>query len=326
MKNSFLLLVAVLLVGFLCAYMFLYQVNYDEVAVLATFEKATPDSIKREPGLYPCWPRPIQRVYTYSTRVQVFDSELEQMLTADQNTFIIRSMVAWKIVDPLLFFTSLQNTEEARKRLDGPIKSQVRTALAQYRLDQFVNTDPAKQIVSVGFGDDGSSNAVPEHVTAWEAVQRTVLAGLKGQLSQYGIKVVQVGLRRMVLPGDITTNVAAAMRSNRERLAAGARAQGESIAREIESSADRAKDNILAFANRRAQDIRAQGLKEAAKYYEVFNQAPELAIALRMIDAAKKIFAHNTTFILELKALGAEELNGGVSPTTRPAPVDATNQ
>jgi modulator of FtsH protease HflC len=288
MVKRFSILVAVLVGAFLLAYMFLFQVRYDEAAVVTTFNR--PTSIKKDAGAYPCWPWPIQRVKTYSTLLQVLESETEQINTGDHSSIVVRYYVAWRIDEPLLFYNSMRDVDRAQEFLRGPLKEEFIGQLGRYRFDQLVNVDAAQGKL--------------------KDIEDAVLANLQARLAdlKYGIRVEQVGIRRLLLPEANTQEVFEAMRKTRERMAAEIKASGEAQARAIEANADAARQRILAFADGRRQAIIAQGLTEAAKYYEKFRADETLAIALKRIETLKKIMAHNATIVVESRQLGAEPI------------------
>jgi membrane protease subunit HflC len=122
--------------------------------------------------------------------------------------------------------------------------------------------------------------------------------------SGYGLKVESVGIYKIVLPEATTEKIFETMIKTRERLAENALQEGQAQASAIRSEATSARDRILAFAERRAQTIRSQGDREAAKEYESFAKNEDFAIFLRKVEALKKMLDHNTTFVLSADSLG----------------------
>lgn len=290
MKKLITIIVAAILAFVFIAYMVTFQVRYDQVVVLTTFDSATPPdstegnsgSVYREPGIYFKWPAPIQSAQNYSKKLQLFEDELEEMQTADGYAIIVRLYLVWKIEDPLAFFRSLKNEEAARKQL-LPLLSELTGVISAYRFDELVNTDPAKLKLA--------------------EIEEKAAEQLRSQLARiqpgYGISIEQVGIVRLLLPEQTTEAVFARMRETRERLAQKARSEGEAQARGITSEAESAKQRILAFAKRRAEAIRAQGRNEAASYYTAFDEDPQFAIFLEQIDVMKRMLPHNATFIVD---------------------------
>ena len=120
----------------------------------------------------------------------------------------------------------------------------------------------------------------------------------------YGITIESVGIHKVVLPESTTEKVFETMIAAREQLAENALQEGQAQASAIRSEAASARERILAFAERKAQEIRSLGDREAAQQYANFAQDEEFAIFLRKIEALRKMLDHNTTFVLSADSLG----------------------
>lgn len=285
MKNSFVILVGLLLVALLLSHMFFYQVRYDQVAVRTTFDKADESSIQESPGLKWRWPWPVNKVALYSKRLQILEDKIEELQTADGKSVIVRTYLTWRISDPLNFYVTLKDPAEAARQLSSRLR-EVRGLISNYRFDELVNTDRSK--LKLG------------------AIEQEAAHMLDTALAQagYGIKVESVGIHKIILPESTTEKVFETMIASRERLAENALQEGQAQASAIRSEATSARERILAFAERRAQAIRSQGDREAAVQYSSFSKNEEFAIFLRKIEALKKMLDHNTTFVLSADSLG----------------------
>ena len=297
MKNQLALLIGILIVLVLLVYMFAFTVRYDEVAVVTTFDRASmpkydeqtkamidSGSLKLKPGLKGRLPWPIQKVHKYTTRIQLLEDQLEEQQTADGYAVVIRMYLAWKIDNPLAFFIKLKDVEEAERQLI-PLMRDIRGIISQFRFDQLVNTDESRLMLG--------------------KIEKEAKGQLQHRIDSqgYGIRIEQVGLRRLMLPEGVTQQVFDQMKATRQRMAAGARASGEAEASRLKSEADTAKKIILAFAERRAQAIRAEGAEEAAKAYQAFAVNEPFAVFLRKIEMLEKTLGHNSTFVLDAKTI-----------------------
>jgi membrane protease subunit HflC len=284
-KNSFIILVGAILVGLLLSNMFLYQVRYDQVAVRTTFDRADESSVQETPGLRWRWPWPVNKVAVYSKRLEVLEDKIEELQTADGKSVIVRTYLTWRIAQPLDFYVTLKDPAEASRQLSSRLR-EVRGLISTYDFDELVNVDRGKLKL-----DEIEQRATQ---TLDEALRQ---AG-------YGIKVESVGIHKIILPESTTQKVFETMIAARERLAENALQEGQAQASAIRSEATSARDRILAFAERRAQTIRSQGDREAAKEYESFAKNEDFAIFLRKVEALKKMLDHNTTFVLSADSLG----------------------
>ena len=307
MKNSFVLLVGLAIVGVLLAHMFLYQVRYDQVAVRTTFDKADASSIQDTPGLKWRWPWPVHKVTLYPRRLQLLEDKIEELQTADGKSVIVRTYLTWRIVDPLKFYVTLKDPAEAARQLSSRLR-EVRGLISNHRFDELVNLDRSKL-----------------KLAAIEADAATMLDAALEQAG-YGIRVESVGIHKIILPESTTAKVFETMIASRERLAENALQEGQAQASAIRSEASSARERILAFAERRAQAIRAQGDREASGQYQSFAKNEEFAIFLRKVDALKKMLDHNTTFVLSADSLGILDWfnkdPGQARPATPPATVN----
>lgn len=309
MKKSFTILVGTLIGLAMLAYMFCYQVRYDQVAVRTTFDKADEASVQSTPGLKWRLPWPIHKVTHYSKRLQLLEDKVEELQTADGKSVIVRTYLTWRIDNPLDFYVTLKDPAEASRQLSSRLR-EIRGIISRYRLDELVNLDREK--LRLGEIEDEA--------------KKTLEASLAE--SGYGLKVESVGIYKIVLPEATTGKIFETMIKTRERLAENALQEGQAQASAIRSEATSARDRILAFAERRAQAIRSQGDREASKEYESFAKNEDFAIFLRKVEALKKMLDHNTTFVLSADSLGildwfnrdpGQAAAGGAAPA-RPAP------
>jgi len=301
MKNKLIFLLALIVAAFLVAYMFTFQVRYDEVAVLTTWDKAVEPhrdaqgnidpsnagSLVLKPGIYFKAPTPIQKVRHFSKKIQLLENQLSEFQTSDGQTIIVKLYLAWRIDDPYAFFRTMETVDRAKKEQLGPMLSELNAVISTYRFDQLVNIDPNKVLL--------------------EEIEQKSLDQLRKKLGAinpgYGIKAEQVGIRRIILPESTTEKVFESMAKTRELLAQQARSEGESQAKSITSQAESAKRRILAFAERRAQAIRDEGNREAEQYFSAFREDEDFAIFQRQIEALQKMLEHNTTFVMDANKL-----------------------
>jgi membrane protease subunit HflC len=118
-------------------------------------------------------------------------------------------------------------------------------------------------------------------------------------LDQYGIRVVDVRIKRLNLPEQNKQSVFARMRAERERIAMQYRAEGEQQALTIRANADRQKEEIVSSAYKDAEKVRGEGDAEATRIYgQAYSKNPQFYKLLRTLDSYKKILDDKTTIIL----------------------------
>ncbi|MAE63889.1 MAG: hypothetical protein CMJ18_06410 [Phycisphaeraceae bacterium] len=277
MKNRLTWIIAVIVIAALAAYMFMFQVRYDEKAVLANFGKATDGSI-RQPRKWPYlrWPWPVHQVHRYPTKIQLLERQLTQVQTADNYSVIVATHLAWRIDDPLKFFRNVNTLADADSFLGSRV-ADVQGIISRYRFGELFNTDTDR--IKLGEIEDRSQKQLQEQLIA----------------DDFGITIERFGISRILLPESVTETVFEQMKERRQRLAENTRSSGVAEARKIRSQAASIKDQILAYANNYAEQIKARGNEESQKYYSIFARNESFAIYLRKLEALEKILKNYTT-------------------------------
>lgn len=307
MKTIFITFVAAVLLVLLGAYGCSYQLNYDEMAVHFRFQQeqtpatnpdgtlkrteanelADPGSVEDKPGVHFRWIWPIDEVFVYSTKLQVLTDEFRQMQTADGNSVVVRSYMTWRIENPFAFQLSLKNIDNAEDRLTALLQTEISGQIGRYNFNQLVTTGPEEP--------------------ALRTIEKDVLEAIQKELTQegstYGVVVEHVGLRRLVLPQQVTMKVFDRMKLSREAEAAKLRAAGEARGSAIRSEATSKAETIMRFAEERAEVIKSEGDVRAARAFAKFEGNEEFAIFLQQIEALKVILQNNTTFVLDAQSI-----------------------
>ena len=279
MKNLAITIFVLLVVIILGLYLFLFQVRETESALLMTFGEATAESEITEPGWYFKWPAPIQRVYKFDSRMRVFEAELGETPTKGVVPIIVNTYVVWRIAEPLEFFNSVKTVKKAEDLLRSQINDTQNNVIGQYNFSDFVNSDKSRIKI--------------------EEIQSRMLTDLSQAVrDDYGIEIKTLGIKQLKVSQDVSKDVFARMRTERNRKTEATIAEGNAEATKIKTDADSKKIELLAAAEARAKAIRGQGDAEAAKYYEMLEADRELAMFLRDVESLKKILAKRSTVVL----------------------------
>jgi len=282
MKNIAITIFIVLVVIVMGLYLVSFQVREIETALVTTFGKATSEDEITEPGWYFKWPAPIQRVYKFDFRKRVFEGDLIETTTKGAVPVIVNTYVVWKVAKPLQFFTAVGTIREAESKLRSQISDTQNRVIGRHSFGEFVNSDPAK--------------------IKFEDIQTEMLTDLKQPvLDNYGIEIVALGIKQLKISEDISKDVFERMRTERTGMYDVITKQGEAEAKMIEADAKSKKTELLAAAEARAKAIRGEGDAEAAKYYKMLEEDPELAMFLRDNEALKKILAERSTVVFSSK-------------------------
>lgn len=297
MRSKLLIFIsALILLGFV-AFAFTRTIRFTEQAVVATFGKASEESVVREPGLIFRWPAPVQTVTVYDTRARLLTAASETQQTADNRQIIVQTFLAWRVSDPLKFFQTFGGSG-SQERLhfgaaEDTLRPQLRSAMSEVSRYQLADLFAPQQGASK-LGD--LEQAIYRRMT--ESGEQSA------RPSDMGVELLLVGVDRIVLPEDTTREVFERMKATQLRLAAEAESRGAAHAAQIRASAEADANRILSFAQTRAAEIRVQGDREAAEWYAKMGTEQEFALFLSQIDALQSFLARNTTLILSTEMPG----------------------
>ncbi len=272
-----------------------YVVEATEFAVRTRFGR--PVSVVTTPGLHARVPL-VDAVVRLDARLLYFDPPSGEFLTNDKKNIVVTPFVLWRIEKPLRFLQTLVTRESAEARLADLVASETGAALGSV---------PFTRLVSA---------------TAGEADLAGVVAGIGDRVraraaADYGVKVVDVRLKRIAFPEQNLLSVFGRMRSERERIARRFRSEGEEAALKIRAEADREKTRLLSEAYRKAQEEKGAGEAEAARIYaKATNQDPDLYKFLRTLQAYEKILDEKTTLVLPGDSDVLRLLTDGAAPAT----------
>ncbi len=295
MKNLAITVLVVLIIGILVLYLVSFQVRQTESALVTTFGR--PTRTLTEPKWYFKWPAPIQYLYKFDSRMRVFEADIGETTTKGAVPIIVNTYVVWKIADPLQFFNAVGTIEEAERKLLSQVSDTQNKVIGQHPFSEFVNNDPAK--------------------IKFDLIQDEMLAELKQAVrDDYGIEIRDLGIKQLKVSEDVSKDVFERMKAERNRRTEATIAQGNAEAARIKTDADSKKAELLAAADARAKAIRGQGDAEAARYYKMLEEDPELAMFLRDIESLKKILEKRSTVVISTDAEPFRLLKG--MPNTEP--------
>jgi modulator of FtsH protease HflC len=260
----------------LLAYLSLYSVRETEFALVTQFGRPVRTVVNA--GLHAKWP--FQSILWFDRRLRIYDPRPSEFLTRDKKNLVIENYVAWRIDDPTRFVQSVGDVSAAEMRLHDIVWSGLSAALGTQDLESLVSAIP------------GKAQAAPMLDVLTTQADRAAL-------EKYGIRVVDVRIKRLNLPEQNKQSVFARMRAERERIALQYRAEGEQQALTIRAGADRQKEEIVSAAYKDSERIRGEGDAEATRIYgQAYSKSPEFYKLLRTLDSYKKVLDDKTTIIL----------------------------
>ncbi len=280
-RNVLTLVIGAVLIVIFGLLLFTFQVRQTEVAVVTTFGEPTRPIVT--PNLYFKWPWPIQKVYKFDQRIQNFEDQFTEDLTADSNPLLTMVYVGWRITEPQTFFPKFAggSVAAAERMLEGILRSAKSGVVGKHPLADFVNAN--------------------ERELKFDTIEAEIKELVQSQLqtNNCGIQIEFLGIKKIGLPESVTQTVFERMTSERKVLAAKLESDGQAEAAKIRSAADRKASEMLANAEAEATRIIGRGEAAAAAVLPVFEQNPELANFLVRLKALEASLKERSTLILD---------------------------
>jgi len=273
MKKSSIFISALSLIAVIIISQSVFVVSEIERAVKLRFGEIVQFDL--EPGLHFKWPI-VNSVRYFDSRILTLDAQPQRYLTSEKKALMVDSFIKWRIKDVAKYFTTTGGDEERAKRL---LSQRVDTGLR----NEF-GTRTVKEVVS------GERDQLMNSLTS-------MLDGIAQE--ELGVEVIDLRVKRIDLPLEVSESVYNRMRTERERLARELRAQGNEVAEKIRATADKDKTIILADAYREAEETRGNGdAKATATYAEAYSKDPEFYDFTRSLKAYQATFQSKGDILL----------------------------
>lgn len=230
-----------------------------------------------EPGLHFKLPL-VQNVRFFDNRILTLDStDPERFITSEKKNVLVDSFIKWRIVDPKLYYVSVGGDEmRARTRLSQTVNAGLREEFGKRLVHDVISGERDKIMDRMREKADIDARRI-------------------------GVKIVDVRLKRVELPDEVSGAVYSRMEAERKRVANELRSEGAAEAEKIRADADRQREIIVAEAYRDAQKVKGEGdAKAAALYAEAFSKSPEFYAFYRSLEAYRNSFASkNDVLVVE---------------------------
>lgn len=222
-----------------------------------------------EPGLHFKLPM-LERVYKFDSRIMSLDAQPELVLTSEKKNVVVDSFVKWRIDDAEKYYRAVGGDERRAAQL-----------LAQFVKKTTLDAFGKRTVQEVVSGD---------RLVLMEEVRKQTDLNAR----DLGVAIVDVRVKKVELPADVSDSVFSRMSKERATVARAFRSRGEEKAKGIRADADRQREEILAEAYSESESIRGEGDAQAAGIYAgAFGKDPEFYSFVKSLDAYKKSFRGN---------------------------------
>ncbi len=269
---------AAILVALVLAWDVHYIIDESEQGVLTNFGKIVPPV--KDPGLHFKLPTPISVVYKLDRRVRPLINLKQELITEDQKNVLVDGYLLWRVSDPIRYVEAIRTEANAVKRLSDLYRSSVGIVISNKSRDAFV---------SLGL----------QHQDITKASQEILDQVKQVAAADYGIEVVRAGLVEYTLPAANRPSVIQRMISERARIAARYRSEGEERAIGIEAFAINEHEKIMAAAHAEATTILGRAEADALETLATaYREDPDFYKFIRALDSYDSIIDKNTTLML----------------------------
>lgn len=296
MKKPLIVLILILLVvAYLNAPLFV--VEEGEQALVTQFGK--PVSGVLDPGLH--WKIPfVQTVHRFEKRILKWDGDPNQIPTKDKRYIFLDTTARWRIVNPLLFFKTVATEQGAQSRLDDIIDSVVRDAVSGHLLVELVRGKDYR--APGGATEEIEMEGVPvsvDQLVGREAILTNLLEQARASTPEYGIELIDVQIKRINYVEQVRKRVYERMISERKKVAAEFRSEGEGEKADILGQMDKELKSITSEAYRRAVEIRGKSDAEAAAIYAAaYSKDRDFYAFVRTLESYRKAVGSNGKLVL----------------------------
>ena len=255
------------------AAMSIFTVDQRQFALV--FQLGEVKRVISDPGLYFKIPM-IQNVRFFDNRILTLDNnEPERFITSEKKNVLVDSYIKWRIVDPKLYYISVGGDE----------------ARAKTRLNQTVNA---------GLREEFGKRTVHDVISGErDQIMEDMRVKADTDARKIGVQIVDVRLKRVELPNEVSEAVYRRMEAERKRVANELRSEGAAEAEKIRADADRQREVIIANAYRDAQKIKGEGDAQATSIYgKAFGQNPEFYSFYRSLEAYRDSFGNKSDVLV----------------------------
>ena len=273
MKTLRLILYPILFLLFVLLTQSIYVVKETERAVKLRFGEIVEFDV--DPGIHFKLPI-VNTVRKFDARILTLDAAPQSYLTSEKKALTVDSFVKWRVSDVAKYFTTTGGDEERLRRL-------------------------LIQRVDAGLRNEFGSRTVKEVVSGQRDELMDKLSNQLNRIAkdELGVEVIDLRVKKIDLPPEVSESVFNRMRTERERLAKELRAQGNEVAEKIRATADKDKTIILADAYREAEETKGNGDATAtATYANAYSKDPEFYDFTRSLKAYQSTFESKSDILL----------------------------
>jgi membrane protease subunit HflC len=309
-KKSALIFTAIIIIG-LALLSSAFIVDETEQVVITQFGKVTGDS-KTSPGLYFKIPI-IQHANYFPKNLLQWDGDPGQIPTKDKTYIWVDTFARWKIVNPVLFFQTVNNTVRALARLDDIIDPAVRNAVTSYRLIETVRKSnrALDTFEDVDDEDRKKQGSIYNINVGRQKITEIIMSRSTPKLAEFGIELVDVKIKRINYVEEVRKAVYGRMIAERKQIAEKFRSEGLGEASKIRGKKERELQIIESEAYKISQNLKGESDAKATFISaEAYSVAPEFYSFLKSLDVYKEALDSKSSLVISTDSEFLKYLKG----------------
>jgi len=307
--NSKVILVIVACIAIMTAYTSAYIVDETQQVVVTQFGRVVGNP-KLAPGLYFKVPF-IQEATYFPKNLLLWEGDPGQIPTLDKTYIWVDVFARWKIVDPIKFFQTVNNTVSGQSRLDDIIDPATRNFITSYKLIEAVRRSN-RELDTFEIGLEDIQKEPAEKITEGrDKITQGILEQAQPKLSPFGIELVDVKIKRINYVEQVRESVYGRMIAERKQIAEKFRSEGKGEAAKIMGEKERDLKRITSEAYRTAQEIKGKADAEATKLYaQAYGIDPEFYSFTKSLEVYNETLGENSSIVLSTSAEFLKYLKG----------------
>lgn len=295
-------IIVLIVLGVIVVYSAAYTVDEAEQAIVLQFGKPRGEPI-REPGLHFKVPF-VQEVRRFDKRLQSWDGDPNQIPTRGEQFISVDTTARWRIVEPLMFYQRVRDTDGGIRRLNDILDSVVRDHISATDLTEIVRSSgwqvTEEDLKRMPVAAEEEEQQLLEEVQMGRGeLVRSILATAQEEVPDFGVELVDIRIKRVDYVAQVQEQVFERMIAERQRMAEQFRSEGQGRAAEIDGETQRLLATIRSEARRKAEVIRGQADAEAtAIYNRAFGADPEFYGFFRTLESYAGSIGSDVTMII----------------------------
>ena len=279
-----------------------FVVDETEQVVITQFGRPIGEPIKSA-GLHVKIPF-VQDANFFPKNLLEWDGEPGQMPTLDKTYIWVDTFARWRIVNPLMFFETVNNEIAAQKKVDDILDPATWNFITSHHLIEAVrNSDREMDIKEVGMDESIREVILKPIKIGREKIAEGIMQQAQPKLAQFGIELVDLGIKRINYVEEVQKAVYSRMIAERKQIAEKFRSEGRGESSKIAGDKEKELKKITSQAYRKAQEIKGKADAEATKIYaEAYGKDPEFYSFINTLEIYKDSLDKETWLMLSTKS------------------------